>query len=408
MSNHRITMVIPTYWGRSKKEGWHEGDKIYDHPTPIDEEGTICRIIESIKILKDKEFNLVIIACATHQKIFKEVEEKVRQKLKEIKIPVKAYFFSHSHLKDLKKKLLNLLTEGMVDLLSIYGYANIRNLCLLLPQLLGSEIALLIDDDEIFEDNKFINKAKENIGKRINNEFIRAIAGFYLQPNGSYFLEKKTGTWQTYWDNFTAMNLAFKKFIASSPRLKEVPFVFGGNMLVHRDLFTKVPFDPNITRGEDIDFLLNAKIFGYKFYLDNQLAIKHLAPPKAHPVWRQIREDICRFLYMREKIRAINKNGKFFKIFPEYFDPYPGEFLKDNLEEKILYSNLMLALEYLSMQEKGAALECLHNIQISKYKTVPQFSPLEFLVDWQKRWEKFMFYVEAKRCKLIHCLEDLN
>ncbi len=69
------------------------------------------------------------------------------------------------------------------------------------------------------------------------------------------------------------MNEAFGKIIGSDPRLKETPFVFGGNMVIHRDLFTVVPFDPEVTRGEDIDFLINAKMFGFKLLSDEYLAL---------------------------------------------------------------------------------------------------------------------------------------
>ena len=72
-------------------------------------------------------------------------------------------------------------------------------------------------------------------------------------------------------------------------------------MVVHREVFTHIPFDPNITRGEDIDFLINVRMFGYKFFLDNTLSIKHLPPPKPHQVWKQQRQDIYRFVVREGK-----------------------------------------------------------------------------------------------------------
>jgi hypothetical protein len=36
-------MVIPSYWARESEIGWKEGDTIYDHPTPLDNEGTLLR-----------------------------------------------------------------------------------------------------------------------------------------------------------------------------------------------------------------------------------------------------------------------------------------------------------------------------------------------------------------------------
>ena len=50
----RTVVVIPTYWGRKNVVGFKEGDTIYDHATPIDEEGTLSWTLESMNILKKK------------------------------------------------------------------------------------------------------------------------------------------------------------------------------------------------------------------------------------------------------------------------------------------------------------------------------------------------------------------
>ena len=67
----KVTMVIPSYWAREREVGWKEGDAIYDHPTPLDSEGTLLRAIQSIKKLEDKDFQLVILAVATAEDIEK-------------------------------------------------------------------------------------------------------------------------------------------------------------------------------------------------------------------------------------------------------------------------------------------------------------------------------------------------
>ncbi|MCK4795539.1 MAG: hypothetical protein KAV87_68040, partial [Desulfobacteraceae bacterium] len=61
----KATMAIPSYWGRERGIGWREGDAVYDHPTPLDEEGTLSRALESTRILKDQNFQLIVIAVPT-------------------------------------------------------------------------------------------------------------------------------------------------------------------------------------------------------------------------------------------------------------------------------------------------------------------------------------------------------
>jgi hypothetical protein len=155
-------------------------------------------------------------------------------------------------------------------------------------------------------------------------------------------------------------------------------------------------FDPQIPRGEDIDFLINAKMFGFPFFLDNQLSIKHLAPPKTHPVWMRLREDIYRFTYERTKIENQKKRGGVTKVHAEEFDPYPGCFLKADLEEKIEKSCKLLSEEYLAEGDKNGSEEALKNIELAKTEAVPKFDPFENLCDLQKRWQEMMEYTSKK------------
>ena len=60
----KATMVIPSYWRRKKEDGWKNTDDVYDHPTPLDEDGTLARILNSLSILQNKDFNLVILGAA--------------------------------------------------------------------------------------------------------------------------------------------------------------------------------------------------------------------------------------------------------------------------------------------------------------------------------------------------------
>ena len=396
----RVTMVIPSYWARESNIGWKEGDAVYDHPTPLDKEGTLFRAIQSMDILEDKDFQLVILAVATAKDIEEQVEEKVANIIKSSSTEIEVLLFGHSHLERIHNLLRREGKEEYIDLLQLRGYSNVRNLCMFIPHVLDSEAAVLIDDDEVFEDPKFMSKAKEFIGKRIKGKTVNAVAGYYLQPDGDYHIKKPFRPWMKYWDQYEKMNEAFDKIIGTEPRLKETPFVFGGNMVIHRSLFTVVPFDPFVPRGEDIDFLINAKMFGFNFFLDNQLSIKHLPPPKAHPIWRQLREDIYRFVYERAKIANQEEKKGMKIVHPEDLDPYPGCFLKHDLDEKIYKSCEMLALEYLSNDDKESSREALNNIILAKTDAMPKFDPFQNLCKLQKRWQALMEYSSKREIRL--------
>ncbi len=401
----KISMVIPSYWGRKKSEGWKEGDAVYDHPTSLNEEGTLGRLLKSLSILKNKDFNLVIIGVPTTPDIEMEVESKITSIIKENPTEIVIQLFSSSHIKKIHHYLEDQNVGQFIPLLQLNGYSNVRNLCLFLPHILDADVAILIDDDEIFENPQFIEKATEFIGQDIDKEKVLGIAGYYLNPDNDFFLKKGTSPWMIFWNKNDCMNRAFMEIIAKGPRLKESPFAFGGNMVVHRNLFKLVPFDPAITRGEDIDFLINARMFGYKIYLDNELSIKHLAPPKSHPLWRRLREDIYRFVFEKSKLKAQKPSPETVMISAEDLDPYPGEFLKEDLDDKIFRSNQMLAIEYLHQDEKKAAMECMRNIYLAQTDALPKEDPFENLLKLQKMWKSLMDYTEKRAEELCQKIE---
>ena len=388
------TMVIPSYWGRESSVGWQKGDAIYDHPTPLDQEGTLQRTLESTTVLKDTDFKLAVLAVPTADDIAEDVEKRVFSIIQSVQpqSKIEIILFGQSHLSRMHSFLNDQKKSEYAGLLSLRGYSPVRNLCLFLPHVLGSEIAVLIDDDEVFEDPCFMSKAREFIGSSIDGSEVNAVAGYYLQPDGNYLLKKPFSPWMRYWDKYNKMDEAFEHIIGAEPRLKETPFVFGGNMVVHRNLFTIVPFDPHVTRGEDIDFLINARMFGFNFYLDNQLSIKHLAPPKSHPTWMQIREDIYRFAYERSKIESQREDPGMSRVVPSDFDPYPGCFFRSDLEDKVEKACKLLSEEYSSRGQELDSKESLHNTVIVKSDAVPKHDPFQKLCSLQKQWEGLMEY----------------
>lgn len=386
----KAVMIIPSYWSRERGVGWKKGDAIYDHPTPLDETGTLKRLLESISILHDLNFELVILAMPTSIDITEEVEEKVKRIVSSVSLPIKISVIGPSQLQNIKKLFIKNNQRELADLINFFGYSNIRNLCLLIPAIKNADIAILIDDDEMFQDPEFIQKVKEHFIHPIDNNQAYGIAGFYVNNDHDFLINKSFEPWMKFWDKNERMNEAFRKIIGNPPRIKETPFVFGGNMIIPKELYRKIMFDPHVPRGEDIDYLINARMYGYTFYLDNQLSIVHLPPPKSHPTWQRLREDIYRFVYEREKIKHQKKASNLRMIQPEDFDPYPGCFLKDDLEEKIKNANTLLAEEYAAHNEYLSQNEAIKNIDLVSLDAIPHFDPVTVYDQLRNRWETLM------------------
>ncbi len=393
----KTTVVIPTYWARDSSQGWMEGDAVYDHPTPLDGQGTIGRAIESMNILEDRDFQLVVIACPTSPEIGGLVEARVEEIVSTAASGVGLDFevFGPSKLEEVHGRLDRTGGCDFKDLLRLRGYSNVRNLCLFAAHLLGSDVAVLIDDDEVFEDPGFISKAREFIGSKIDGVDVYGVAGYYSQPDGGYRIQKKLSEWMKNWGQIPLMNESFESLIPNPPRLKKTPLVFGGNMIIHRRLFTKVPFDPNVRRGEDIDYLINSRMYGYQFYLDRELSIKHLAPSKTHPKWMQLREDIYRFTYERAKLRSQRPVPGMTLVRAEEFDPYPGRLLGAELEDRVEAACVLLSEEYRRERDLLGWKESLKNLEITGDSAFPGFNPFEALVNLQKSWERLLAHTDS-------------
>ncbi|MDD3717948.1 MAG: hypothetical protein PHP28_04710 [Actinomycetota bacterium] len=390
----RFTIVIPSYWGRRSGEPFNPEDQVYDHPTPLDAEGTLGRALESIRLLARDDFYVVVLGAATHL----EIEEDVERRLEEIVAPFRRHYpvalITHSHESEMRRMLGERGPAGCAEMLSLRGYSNIRNLCLIAACLTRAEAAVLFDDDQVYEDPFYLDKVAENIGRERGGRPVFGIAGYYVNPNGSYRVPANRDPVFAEWPAAEYMNRAFD-IIAGGERLKPTPWVFGGNMVVHRELFTRVAFDPNVTRGEDIDYLTSAKFFGHDFMLDNTLWIRHLPPPKTAPPWRRFREDLDRFIYSREKLRGQVEGEGRRVVAVEELDPYPGRFLRDDLEDLIFRTCTLMGMDCLSRGDEEGYSRCMANVLRARTDARPATDPYLWYLDWRNRWAEFMAFISS-------------
>lgn len=366
-----------------------ESDFRYDHATPLDSEGTLGRALASLSILDAEEgFAVAIVAAPTRMEIKQAVQLKVQSIIAQFDYDFPILMIGPDELVFWRRRLAASGMSEYDQFLSLDGYSNVRNMCLLAATLTGADVAILFDDDQIYEDPDYLKKAMEFIGREHEGKTVSGIAGYYLNPDDSWLLPPAELEWQRRWGNREAMNEAFG-IIGMEPRLKPTPFVFGGNMIIHRSLFEKLPFDPSVPRGEDIDYLMNASFFGYDFLLDNQLWIRHLPPPKCSPPWFQIRQDIIRFARERAKL-ATQHDGWVRRATSEDFDPYPGRFLREDFHDLVMDTSLEMASEYMEAGMEEDADECMVNIAISKAESRLGGDPFGEYLAYQKSWEEFI------------------
>ena len=254
-----------------------------------------------------------------------------------------------------------------------------------LPEnLLGAEIVVGLDDDEIVESD-YLQKATQFIGHECTGDLIRAIAGFYVDKDGNLSIQVGEARNNLFLDKGVYMNAALQRLRDEPGRVVETPIVFGGNIVLHRSLFAKIPFDLNIPRGEDIDYLINARFLGYRFWLDKELTIIHMPPDDYQtPPCLAIQQDVSRFIYQRTKLAFAQEIGL---EEPKGLDPYPGRFLQSDLEEHAIRA-LRTICTGTTHDVRSPEYFVKEAVEEAKKKVQQYFA-------FQPRWEELMSAVEG-------------
>ena len=377
-----VVIAVPTYWCWEQERTGEVSEIIYDHPTPIDRPSTLERLLDSLISIDYPDFKVLIITATTNPTLGEAAEERVRGIIGKYRDRLQIMQFASSDLAFLRKRLDALGFDPA--LISLHGYGNVRNIQLIVSHLLGAEIVIGLDDDEVVESD-YLGRAAEFIGREYKGDLIRAIAGFYVDKDGNLSIQVGEARNNLFLDKGIYMNAALQKLRDEPGRVVETPIVFGGNMVLHRSLFAKIPFDPNIPRGEDIDYLINARFLGYRFWLDKELSIIHMPPNDYQtPPCLAIQQDVSRFIYQRTKLALAKKLGM---SKPEGLDPYPGRFLQSDLEEHAIRAlrTICTGTMHDVRSPEGFVKE---TVEEAKKKVQHYFA-------FQPRWEELMSAVEG-------------
>jgi len=74
----KIAVVVPTYWGPVREYELGKPSPAYDHPTPLQGEGTLPRLLESLAGIPDPEFRVILVVGATREELAPVAERRVK------------------------------------------------------------------------------------------------------------------------------------------------------------------------------------------------------------------------------------------------------------------------------------------------------------------------------------------
>lgn len=324
-------VIIPTFHAAPTKRGASKPSNLYDHPTPLNEQGTLGRCLNSLQQVRG--LGQVIILVAAEGGVEDEAAKKVQNIANQFP-QMHTLIVGRAEAEIVQQRLDQLGFGGQQEAIGLTGYSAIRNLGLVVAQVLGFDSVVFIDDDETIEDEAFLEKAMYGLGKLTKKGIpILAKSGFYFNDEGTYYSKSQNRWYNHFWQQGRAFNNWISKAM-SGPRLSRSNHVCGGCLALHRETYRRLSFDPWILRGEDLDYLLNLRMYGSDIWFDNQWSLTHCPPRDRHESHRFYR-DIFRWVYEYYKIEFSRAQIDLLQIKPSSLMPYPGPFLEPGITKRI-------------------------------------------------------------------------
>ena len=324
-------IVIPTFVSsRTGKQG-SSPTTVYDHVTLLSEEGELGRCLESLSKLGGVG-RIAVLVVADHATEAKAYDKVLRTCARFPRLDTLVVGAAQAAL--VRQRLDRLGVCALDSEIGLAGYGAMRNLGLILAAALGYNGVLFLDDDVVIEDPDFMEKAVYGLGKLTKRGIpILAKTGYYLNAEGTYHSMSQDKWYNRYWQQGKAFNQWIDAAMAA-PRLSRGNHVCGGCLILHREAFRRLSFDPWITRGEDLDYLLDLRMYGADIWFDNQWWLHHL-PPATHSEGLRFRQDIYRWLYEYRKMEYSRSQIDLHPIKPASLKPYPGPFLEEGIDKRI-------------------------------------------------------------------------
>ena len=380
-------LIIPTYvCGNIQQENTGILNT-YDHMTALDKPGELMRCLKSIQNLEEKA--PIVILVVSEKGVEEEALDKIRLEAScfpELDITV----IGAPEEEALHGRMLQMGIGDFSSGIRLAGDGPSKNLGLVYAAAMGYTAAIFIDDDEVIEEPDFIEKACYGLGMLTQNEIpILIKTGFYFDASGSYLAKDR----QKWYNRFWRQHQGFNEWIDSAmhgPRLSSSNTAYGGCLALHREAFKRVSFDPWIPRGEDLDFLLNVRMYGSEIWFDNMWSLRHLPPPTAKAESRRFTQDIYRWMYEQRKLEFSTMQIDLLQVTPRSLYPYPGPFLESSVNFNITMTAVLRSIARTG-QRKGYFKAAMQARKAAKDYAKENCS--EYF-SFQRRWPEVLALLE--------------
>ncbi len=380
-------VIIPTFWTRRRSTRGRSSSatelaSIYDHPTPINEDGPLPACLDSLRRVRGLG-RVVVITAVTDPGIAHQAEDHVREILDEFP-DIDALVFGPAEMGSLHRRLEQLEFPDMIEGITLNGYGAVRNAGLIAAAVLGHEAVVFVDDDEVVIDEDFLETAMYGLGEVLQDgDPLLAKTGFYVDEHGRWQHHDEAHWADMFWRQQDAFNKALE-VIMKPPRIQRARIAFGGILAIHHDMYRAVGFDPWVTRGEDVDYVINVRMHGGDVFIDDQWKIMHL-PPEPLSEALKFQQDVYRFVYEQRKIEFAKSQVDLRQVTPKSMAPYPGDFIDSSVGWRAFVTGMLRAV---ARPEKKRYFQAARNAVRDAADYARE--SCQYYFEFQRRWPMMM------------------
>ena len=336
-------IVIPTYWARTDDPVAMGDVGVYDHATPVTK--PLPELETCLASLEQVRGVLRVVVLVVVPPAFAD----------SARARVDAICRAHPSLSPLVvgrreaqqvTKAIDRVAPGLEgEPCSLRGYGAIRNMGLAVAAALGHDVVVFLDDDEVVLSEDFLIDAVYGIG-------LETRQGLPIQAKSGYFYDRKESPYADvsdlrWYDHWWTKKQEFNQWMdkaLSGTRISRSNYVCGGCFTIGAEAFCNVAFDPLITRGEDLDYLLNLRMYGYDVWFDNQWFVRHL-PPEVPSHAARFLQNVYRWNYEVAKLTAAREILSLHQVTPESLMPYPARWIDEReLQRRIFRTTIARAI----------------------------------------------------------------
>lgn len=332
-------IVIPSYWDRGDRPASLGERGVYDCTTPIDKpvpELELC--LSSLERVRGVIRVIVLLVAPP------ECEAEARERVTSVcraHADLNPLVIGSPEASHVQRAVQRVAHHVAGETVSLCGYGAIKNMGLAVASVLGHDVVVFLDDNKVALDESFLVDAVFGLGSVTRQNLkILAKSGCFIDAFDSPYAEP-TGEWsEKYWSKAADFNKVMERAQTAPTRITRSNHLCGGCCALHAAAFTKVPFDPYITRGEDLDYVLDLRANGMDVWFDNKWRVRARTPEEMAPAPSVFMQDVHRWLYEYRKLEAMNARRDLRTITPESLMPYPAPWLSSEVRGRVFKTAL--------------------------------------------------------------------